>query len=282
MVALLRSGRVRWTDASDVVEETGGAVLTLETLRSQDRLFDDGSDAADLDSIEHEVQAWADEGMRLLTVLDPDYPANLRSIWNRPPILFVSGSLQAADDRSVAVVGSRKASPEGLAQAKRVASHVSEAGYTIFSGLAAGVDAAAHQAALERGARTVAVIGTGLRRRYPKENAALQEEIGQRAALLSQFWPDQPPTKQTFPMRNAVMSGLARATVVIEAGETSGARMQARLAREHGRPVFLLDSLRDQEWARGAAEHPGTQFVREPQQVVEYLDLLAKPETVFA
>lgn len=220
--------------------------------------------------------------MRLLTVLDPDYPANLRSIWNRPPILFVSGSLEAADDRAVAVVGSRRASREGINQAERFASRVSEVGYTIFSGLAAGVDAAAHRAALERGARTVAVIGTGLRRQYPKDNAALQQEIGRRAAVLSQFWPDQPPTKQTFPMRNAVMSGLARATVVIEAGETSGARMQARLAREHGRPVFLLDSLTNQQWARDAAEHPGTQFVREPEEVVEYLDLLAKPEAVFA
>jgi DNA processing protein len=119
-----------------------------------------------------------------------------------------------------------------------------EAGFVILSGLAAGIDTAAHTAALASAGSTSAVFGTGLDRIFPSENAELAEQIlGAGGALISQFFPSQPPTQWTFPMRNVVMSGLAKATVVIEAGETSGARMQARVALQHGRTVFLLKSL---------------------------------------
>ena len=138
-----------------------------------------------------------------------------------------------------------------------------DARYTVVSGLAEGIDSAAHLAALDAGGRTVGVIGTGLRRAYPAKNAELQDRIASEAAVVSQFWPDAPPTKTSFPMRNVVMSGVARATVVVEASHTSGARMQARFALEHGRPVFLLESLLEHEWAQDYAERPGrTSFAR--------------------
>jgi DNA processing protein len=121
---------------------------------------------------------------------------------------------------------------------------------TVVSGLAEGIDTAAHRAALDHGGRTVAVIGTGLRNVYPASNRPLQDRIGREHLVLSQFWPDASPTKTSFPMRNAVMSGYAAATVVIEAGWKSGARMQARLALEHGRPVFLHESLLGHDWAQ--------------------------------
>jgi DNA processing protein len=163
-----------------------------------------------------------------------------------------------------------------------VASALADAHFTVISGMAAGVDAAAHTAALDRGCRTIAVVGTGLRHCYPAAHRPLQERIVGAGAVVSQFWPDQPPTKKTFPLRNATMSGLALATVVIEASQTSGARMQARLALEHGRPIFLLSSLLDHEWARAYAERPGTYVVSEPREIVERVIELNALDTLVA
>ena len=166
-----------------------------------------------------------------------------RTVHDRPPLLFVAGRLTTADERSVAVIGARRASDEGRAVAAEFAAELTAAGWVVVSGLAAGIDTAAHRAALEHGGRTLAVIGTGLQHSYPPENAELQRTIAQRGAVISQFWPDSPPTRQSFPMRNAVMSGISRGSVLIEASERSGARVQARLALAHGRPVFLHERV---------------------------------------
>jgi DNA processing protein len=131
-------------------------------------------------------------------------------------------------------------------------------GVTVIAGLALGIDTAAHRAALVAGGRTVAIIGTGINRVYPAENRALYEEIAARGLLLSQFWPDAPAQRHTFLMRNATMSGYGLATVVVEAGEHSGARAQARIAVEHGRPVILTDLVvQRNEWARSLVTRPG-------------------------
>jgi DNA processing protein len=118
------------------------------------------------------------------------------------------------------------------------------------------------------------VIGTGQHHSFPKQNVELQERLSQEHAVISQFWPDQGARPWTFPQRNAVMSGLARATAVIEASHTSGAKMQARLALEHGRPVFLLRSLLEHRWAQNYAERPGTYVVDGAEEIVEELDRL--------
>ena len=141
-----------------------------------------------------------------------------------------------------------------------------------MSGLAAGIDTAAHTAALDRGERTVAVIGTGLHHTYPPQNAGLQRTIGSEGAVVSQFWPDSPPSRRSFPMRNAVMSGISLATVIVEATQTSGARIQARLALAQGRRVFLLEQLLVQEWARELATRPGTHVVRAAEDITETID----------
>jgi DNA processing protein len=203
-------------------------------------------------------------------------------VHNRPPFVFVHGELSPEDDRSIAVVGTRRASAEGLRQASQIAGGLADAGFTVVSGLAKGVDAAAHNAALVRSRRTVAVIGTGLRRAYPSEHAALQERITTEGAVVSQFWPDAPPTKTSFPMRNVVMSGLTLGTVVIEASHTSGAKMQARFALEHGRPVFLLESLLEHEWAREHAERPGAHVVGGADDVIERVERLTSLDTLMA
>jgi DNA processing protein len=291
LVALLRTGTRPWAEYADLVEQRGSAKAVLrdkrtEPDRAQASLLDDGEarerDAGTLARADADLARWAREGMRVLTVLDEDYPENLRSVHDRPPLIFVAGRLTPGDSRSIAVVGARKATPGGLARARNIAEHLVERGYTVVSGLAAGIDTAAHTAALAAGGRTVAVIGTGLRRSYPPENTALQRRLAREFAVLSQFWPDAPPTRRSFPMRNATMSGLTLATVVVEASHTSGSRMQARLALEHGRPVFLLESLLDQEWARDHARRPGAQVVRTPEEITEAVERLTSSDALLA
>lgn len=153
-------------------------------------------------------------------------------------------------------------------------------GVTVVSGLARGIDTAAHTAALEAGGRTIAVIGTGILRYYPPENRAVAEQIAQNGALVSQFWPDQHGARHTFPRRNVTMSGIAQGTVVIEASSTSGAKMQARLALEHGKKVFLLRSLTiDQPWAQSYVEKRGALMVEDVEDVV---GVLADPGRIHA
>jgi len=292
-VALLRTGRRPWVEYSELLEEHGGALAALEQELSDQTARRSGQTsllpetAPDtkqlLDQARADLVRWDTGGMRLVTVLDPDYPPNLRAVHDRPPMVFMAGRLTPADARGVAVVGARQATDAGLQTARSFASHLATSGYSVISGLAAGIDTAAHTGALARSGRTVAVIGTGLARAYPPENEPLQRRIASECAVISQFWPDSPPSRRSFPMRNAVMSGVALATVVVEASETSGARMQARLALAQGRPVFVLASLtRRQPWAREYATRPGTYVVSEPGEITETLGRLIASDALLA
>lgn len=264
-----------WSRVAGMVEEEGSALALLTRLEAESgpMLFE-AERAVSLDSVQDRLDEWRAEGMHVITVLDENYPLNLRLVHDRPAALFVRGQLREEDERSVAVVGTRKPTDEGLEQARQIARGLGAADYVVVSGLAEGIDTAAHTATLDEGGRTVAVIGTGLREAFPARNAPLQARLGEESAVLSQFWPDQGARKHTFPMRNAVMSGFARATVVVEAKGRSGARMQARLALEHGRPVFLLRSLLAHDWAQDYAERPSTYVVDEAAEIVDRLDRL--------
>lgn len=274
LLALLRARGKFWSDVADEVEEAGSA---LDVLRSeplgQVSLFDQSVDVDELAAVaEEEIADWEREGMRFVTILDPDYPAQLLTVHQRPPFLMMRGRQSEDDAQGVAVVGTRKASEQGVRTAYSLARGLASAGVPVVSGLAVGIDTAALSGALSEGGRVVAVIGTGLRRSYPKENAQLQDRIGQVGLVISQFLPDAPPTKATFPMRNAVMSGYSAATVVVEAPARSGARMQARLALEHGRRVFLLEQLLENDWARDYAERANTTVVRSVDDVIGHLE----------
>jgi DNA processing protein len=287
LLVLLRDGSRPWQQYADLVEDAGSAVSVLEEEHAaarEETLFPPPASVPKeaLKQAEQQIQAWRQNGLELLTILDTGYPENLRTVHDRPPFVFVAGRLTAADARSVAVIGSRSPSAQGISSAKATAAHLITSGYTIVSGLARGIDTAAHTAALERGGRTIAVIGTGLNRSYPPENAALQSRIASTCAVISQFWPDAPPTRHSFPQRNATMSGIALATVVIEASQTSGARLQARLALAHGRPVLLSDALLTQPWARELADRPGTHVVRSPSEVTDVVERLTATETLTA
>jgi DNA processing protein len=270
LVSLLRNGTRPWTEYAELIEERGSALAVLDE--------DQGLFARDgLGDASAQIALWERCGIRILTVLDPDYPENLHAVHDRPPVVFVAGRLRSSDARAVAVVGSRAASAEGLARARAITARLVDAGYTVTSGLAAGVDTAAHTTALRHGGRTIAVIGTGLGRSYPDENAELQRRIASECAVVSQFWPDARPTQTSFPARNAVMSGLSLATVVVEATATSGARGQARIALAHGRPVFLAESLLEQDWARACSRLPGAHVIGFPNEIVATLDRLTSP-----
>lgn len=170
------------------------------------------------------------------------------------------------------MVGSRKASERGLRIATEVSRALVAEGITVAAGLAVGIDTAAHVAAIEAGGRTVAVIATGINRTYPAMNATLHEHISRTGLLISQFWPDAPPQKHTFLMRNATMSGYGIATVVIEAGEHSGARAQARMAVEHGRPVVLTDLVVEKNlWARDLLGRPGVHVATSLDEVMNVI-----------
>ena len=282
ILALMAARSLPWNRLAGAIEAEGRALRLLELLEpdAPDTLFPVEEQRVSLDQLEDYVSDLHSEGIDVVSVLDSAYPVNLRMVHDRPPLLFVRGRLASEDERSVAVVGTRRATAEGIHKARHIAAVLIEAGYVIVSGLAAGIDTAAHTAALDRDARTVAVIGTGLRHSFPKQNAELQARLGRDAAVVSQFWPGQEPRRWTFPQRNAVMSGFARATVVIEASDSSGARMQARLAHEHGRPVFLHRSLLAHDWAQVAQARPGTYVIEEGAEVVEHLARLYDSQLV--
>lgn len=230
-------------------------------------------------AVHGEVERAAAAGAELLTVLDdPGYPRTLRLIFNLPPFLFIRGRLLERDLRSVAVVGTREPTEIGLRRAADMARLLTDAGVTVVSGLARGIDTAAHQATLAHDGRTIAVIGTGITRCYPKENTELAERIAAQGALVSQFWPSAPPASWSFPRRNATMSGIAQGTVVIEASATSGAKLQARLALQHGKKVFLLRSLvEDYPWAANYAKERNARVVNQVQDVIREL---ADPDAI--
>ena len=286
MLALVEKTKGEWYRTADVIESARSALRIVEGTWTGFEPADVTTSAlvgsvpeGKLAEYEAMIAEYEKLGVRLITILDEDYPKNLRLVYNRPPFLWVRGALLPTDDRSIAVVGTRKASPEGLAQARSLAEQLAERNVTVLSGLALGVDGAAHEGALAVGGRTVAVLGTGINTIYPAQHTELAGHIVESGgALVSQFWPDAPPTKWSFPMRNVVMSGMGVGTVVVEASKTSGAKMQARLALEHGKRLFLVNTLvMREEWAQKYAQHPGATVIDSIDDVVDVLAALAQP-----
>lgn len=289
VLALTKASPREWYRTAAVIYEAGSALNLLSgqgsplLAEAHQRYASDlvqRVEPDDLAEAQELIDRVTSQGVRLHTVLDPGYPSNLHMIYNRPPFIWVKGELRPEDFRAIAVVGTREATPEGLRRATRLARELAEAKVTVLSGLARGIDTAAHVAALDVAhGRTVAVVGHGLLVPiYPKENRGLAEWVQDRGAIVSQFWPESPPRQMNFPMRNVVMSGMAMGTVVVEAAATSGAKMQARLALEHGKRLFLLESLvGSQDWARRYAERPGVSIVRNLDDVLDVLVALASP-----
>lgn len=194
-----------------------------------------------LDRAASEVERVENMGGRIIARDDEDYPPLLRELYDPPIVLYVRGDLDRALARpTLAVVGSRRASTYGVNAATRLARDLASCGMTIVSGLARGIDAAAHRGALDGGGLTVAVIGTGIETTYPKEHAPLAAEILESGAVVSEFPLETPPLAQNFPYRNRVLSGLCWGVLVVEAAEHSGSLITARLSSEQGREVFAV------------------------------------------
>jgi DNA processing protein len=228
-----------------------------------------------------EARRSADLGLELVGPGDDGYPLPLLHSYDPPPLLWVRGRWEPADAQSVSVVGSRRATPYGVVQAGRIARGLARSGVVVVSGLARGVDTAAHRGALEvDGGRTLAVLGSGHARPYPAENVPLLEEAAARGAVLSDFPLDTPPVPFNFPMRNRVIAALSRATVVVEASEKSGSLITARLANDAGRHVLAVPGRVDSPNSRGvhALLRDGAALAEGPDDVLDALGI-PRPET---
>lgn len=182
----------------------------------------------------------AEPGNRVLALTDPDYPCLLRQLPDTPLLLYVQGRSELLHAPSLAVVGSRTASAQGVANAERFACALSQAGLTIVSGLALGIDAAAHRGGLRGAGSSVAVIGTGADRTYPPRNHALARELATQGCIVSEYWLGTGVSAKNFPRRNRLISGLARGVLVVEAAARSGSLITANLANDQGREVFAI------------------------------------------
>lgn len=212
-------------------------------------------------------------GIEVRSMLDANYPARLLMIPDPPPLLYVAGSWQASDELALAVVGARRGTAGGRVVTEQLAGGLAEAGFTIVSGLARGVDAAAHRGALAAGGRTVAVLGCGLGRTYPTEHQRLREEIEEHGAVLSELCLNAPPHSGHFPRRNRIISGLSFGVIVTEAAIDSGSLITARLAADQGREVFAVPGFVNEATSRGthALIKEGATLVEQAQDVIDVI-----------
>ena len=252
-----------------------GSAIAVWTERHPLTLDGPGEPDAELVHARGRLAAWRAGDFDLLTVLDGRYPLQLRHVQPIPPVLFVTGELRT-DEVGVSVVGSRDASPRGQQMAAAVARGLVERGIAVISGLANGIDAAAHHATLAAGGRPIGVLGTGISRVYPEANRALHERVAAAGVLVSQFAPEHPPDQHTLRLRNATMAGLSRASVIVEAGERSGSRVHARDALGARRPLILTETVvASTRWGRELSRWPGVYVAGSAAEVLRMVDRVA-------
>jgi len=224
------------------------------------------------------ANAWlAEPGHHLIAWGDADYPQALLELGHSPPVLYYVGRRELLNRPALAIVGSRNATPQGVDNARNFARALADAGLTIVSGLALGIDAAAHEGALDGAASTLAVVGTGLDRVYPARNRDLAHRIAAHGGLVSEFPPGTPPRETNFPRRNRLISGLARGVLVVEAALASGSLITARYAGEQGREVFAIPGSIHSPLAKGCHKliREGAKLVETAQHVLEELGMAA-------
>jgi DNA processing protein len=231
--------------------------------------------AAEIDA----TMRWLDDPAHHLVAWDDtDYPRALLDLGHAPPVVFLLGRRDLLNRPALAIVGSRNATPQGRATAREFAHALAETGLTIVSGLALGIDAAAHEGALGSAASTVAIIGTGPDRVYPARNRELARRIADTGAIITEFVPGTPPRKENFPRRNRLISGFARGVLVVEATLSSGSLITARWAGEQGRDVFAIPGSIHSPFARGCHKliRDGAKLVETAEDVLVELGLGAK------
>ena len=223
-----------------------------------------------------ELKRIAEFGARVLIQSDPGYPPLLREIHNPPIVLYTWGELTDRDHHSISVVGSRRTSHYGIESAKKLSYQLAYAGLTIVSGLARGIDTAAHQGALAAKGRTVAVLGSGLQNLYPAENQALAEKIAESGAVVTEFPMTVQPDTQTFPQRNRIVSGWSDGLLVVEAGLNSGALITAGQAADQGRSIYAVPGQIDRPTSSGSNRliQQGAKLVMSAADILDDLQIL--------
>jgi DNA processing protein len=227
-----------------------------------------------------EVEAWLDEpGNRVLTLADAGYPRALLEMPDPPPLIYVKGRIELLNRPAIAVVGSRNATAQGKATATAFSNALSDAGLTVISGMALGIDAAAHRGGLAGAAGTVAVVGTGLDKVYPARNRDLAHQIAAEGALVSEFALGTPPLAANFPRRNRIIAGLALGTLVVEAAPLSGSLITARIANELGKEVFAIPGSIHSTLSKGchALIKQGAKLVDDAADILSELKLPLPP-----
>lgn len=225
----------------------------------------------DWDRVEAQLASLAAQGVQMVTLDDPAYPLRLKEIPLPPPFFYAQGTFRLEDAWAVALVGTRTPSYYGLKTCRRLAGSLAGRGWTIVSGLARGIDTAAHQGALDAGGRTLAVLGCGLDVVYPPENRELYEKIWAQGALISEFPLGTPPEGKNFPIRNRIISGLALGVVVVEAGPRSGTLITVRAALDQGREVFAVPGPIDSPTSVGPHSliQQGAKLVHEVEDILQ-------------
>lgn len=284
-LALTLLPRVGPVTISRLLERFGDALQVLKASERQlqevngvgpamARTLHNWQDHCDLTKEKRRIR---ETGARFLTILEEDYPELLREIPDAPPAIYVLGSLLERDRQSVAVVGSRRSTHYGMSSARRLSCQLAAAGITVVSGLARGIDTAAHEGALEANGRTLAVIGSGLGQIYPPENQDLAKRIADgHGAVISEFPIDQIPDKTTFPLRNRIVAGLSRALLVAECPAWSGALITANLAGEYNRSLYAVPGPIDRPSSAGCHQliKDGARLVTTADDILEEFEWL--------
>lgn len=229
--------------------------------------------------VDEEITLLEKFGVTAVALGSPDYPKALAEVEGPPPLLYFKGTLTPKDDRAIAIVGSRQCTSYGRRVAERLAKDLALAGYTVVSGLARGIDACAHRGALLAGGRTLAVLAGGLSKIYPPEHAELAEEVAQSGALVTESSMRMEPMSGMFPARNRIISGLSRATVVVEAAEHSGALITVKHASEQGREVFAVPGPVDNPASGGTLKliRDGARMIRHAGDLLQDLEEMLPP-----
>ncbi len=227
--------------------------------------------------IKEELELISANNVNIITFLDPRYPTLLRQIADPPPYLYVYGNLRP-DSANIAIVGSRNATTYGLTTTERLSANLAARGIIIVSGMARGIDSAAHKGALSAHGETIAVLGCGLGTIYPPENKSLFHDIAKNGAVISEFAFHSPPEAHHFPIRNRIISGLALGTVIVEATQKSGSLITARLAAEQGREVFAVPGSITSFKSMGTHKliKQGAKLVEHVNDIIEELNLEEK------
>jgi DNA processing protein len=225
------------------------------------------------EALERDLEKLKGEGIRVITTLSEEYPEALREVPSAPLVLYVKGEIRKENRFAIAVVGTRTPSPYGVSVTERMASELASTGFTVVSGLARGIDSAAHRGSLRAGGRGIAVLGSGMDVPYPPENRGLMERLAGSGAVLTEFPPGTRPFKGNFPMRNRIISGLALGVLIVEAARDSGALITARHALEQNKEVFAIPGNINSAASSGTNEliRQGARIVVRAQDIVEEL-----------